>query len=263
MNASVRRLAPLAHWRVSLRTIAVIGALAPVAACEWFTDFKRQPKIDPWERLDSAGVRGNPQTSVPITGSAVPGFVVSYANLPATIDSMSTLRNPTPPNEASLQNGRKYYTINCAVCHGLLGKGDGLAVKYGVFPFPLVGDRGRGLSDGYIFGMIRNGRGNMPPYNRIEEKDRWDVVNYVRGLQGVLPTGGVPTGPLGVPGFNGAAVPGATELGPTRPVPHTAAEMDRYRGGRDTTASRDTTGRAATDSARAPARGAPRPGERE
>src|SRR3569832_1614865 len=88
MNASVRRRAPLAHWRVSRRTIAVIGALAPLAACEWFTDFKRQPKIDPWERLDSAGVRGNPQTSVPITGSVVPGFVVSYANLPATIDSM-------------------------------------------------------------------------------------------------------------------------------------------------------------------------------
>jgi cytochrome c len=107
--------------------------------------------------------------------------------MPATIDSMSTLRNPTPPDSASLLNGRKYYTINCAVCHGMAGKGDGLAVKYGVFPFPLVGDRGRGLSDGYIFGMIRNGRGNMPPYNRIEEKDRWDVVNYVRGLQGTLP----------------------------------------------------------------------------
>ena len=35
--------------------------------------------------------------------------------------------------------------------------------------------------------MIRNGRGLMPPYNRIEEMDRWDVVNYVRGLQGRYP----------------------------------------------------------------------------
>ena len=259
---NVRRFAAIANWRASFRAMAVVVALAPLGACEWFTDFKRQPKIDPWEALDSAGVRGNPQSSVPITGSAVPGFAVSYANLPATIHSMSTLRNPTPPDSASLANGRKYYVINCAVCHGLVGRGDGLAVKYGVFPFPLVSDRGRGLSDGYIFGMIRNGRGNMPPYNRIEEKDRWDVVNYVRGLQGVL-AAGVPTGPLGVPGFNGPAVPGPTELGPTRPVPHTAAEMDRYRGARDTV-SRDTTGRAATDSARAPARGgAPRPGERE
>jgi mono/diheme cytochrome c family protein len=260
MSASVRHLP-------TLRTLVVVAALAPLAACEWFTDFKRQPKIDTWERLDSAGVRGNPQTSVPITGSAVPGFAVSYANLPATIDSMSTLRNPIAPDSASLANGRKYYVINCAVCHGMVGKGDGLAVKYGVFPFPLVGDRQRGLSDGYIFGMIRNGRGNMPPYNRIEERDRWDVVNYVRGLQGTLASGGVVTGPLAVPGFNGAAVPGATTLGPTRPVPHTVAEMDKLNGAvgaaaRDTVAG-DTTGRAAPDSARAPARGAPRPGERE
>ncbi len=43
--------------------------------------------------------------------------------------------------------------------------------------------RGR-RTDGYIWGMIRNGRGLMPTYNRIEELDRWDVVNYVRGLQG-------------------------------------------------------------------------------
>jgi mono/diheme cytochrome c family protein len=248
------RLGPATPLRVAM----LVVALAPLGACEWFTDFKRQPSIVTWEALDSAGVRGNPQTSVPITGSAVPGFVVSYANLPTTIDSMSALRNPTTPDSASLANGRKYYTINCAVCHGMAGRGDGTATRYGVFPFPLVGDRGRGLSDGYIFGMIRNGRGNMPPYNRIEEKDRWDVVNYVRGLQGVLPA--VPTGALAVPGFNGPAVPGPTTLGPTRPVPHTAAQMPAV-GGAANAAAPDTSGRAAPDSARAGAR-PPRQGDR-
>jgi mono/diheme cytochrome c family protein len=259
MSASVRRSRRGARFRASVRVLTIVAVLVPLAACEWFTDFKRQPSIVTWERLDSAGVRGNPQASVPITGSAVPGFVVSYANLPATIDSMSTLRNPTAPDSASLTNGRKYYVINCSVCHGMTGKGDGMAIKYGVFPFPLVGDRGKGLTDGYIFGMIRNGRGNMPPYNRIEEKDRWDVVNYVRGLQGVL-SAAVPTGPLAVPGFTGPALPGATTLGPTRPVPHTAAEMQKLGGARDTVA-RDTTGRAATDSARAQPRVAPRQGD--
>jgi mono/diheme cytochrome c family protein len=44
--------------------------------------------------------------------------------------------------------------------------------------------------------MIRNGRGTMPTYNRIEERDRWDVVNYVRALQGKVT--GIPfeRGPL-------------------------------------------------------------------
>ena len=67
--------------------------------------------------------------------------------------------------------------------------------------------------------MIRNGRGAMPTYNRIEEMDRWDVVNYLRGLQGKLPQP-VPTGPVGYPGQTGDALPGATMTAPTRPVPY-------------------------------------------
>jgi hypothetical protein len=135
-------------------------------------------------------------------------------------------------------------------------------VKYGVFPFPLVSGPALSRTDGYIFGMIRNGRGNMPPYNRIEEKDRWDVVNYVRGLQGKL-SAPVPTGQLAVPGFTGAALPGATTMGPTRPVPHTAAEMQAITGASAAPAATDTTRRPGTDTARAGARPAPRQGERE
>jgi mono/diheme cytochrome c family protein len=233
-----------------MKAAVVVVALAPLGACDWFTDFKRQPSVVTWERLDSAGVRASPQTSVPITGSAMPGFAVSYANLPQTVDSMSGLVNPTPPDSASLANGRKYFVINCAVCHGMTGKGDGTAVKYGVFPFPLTSGPALSRTDGYIFGMIRNGRGNMPPYNRIEEKDRWDVVNYVRGLQGRLGTI-PPTGPLAVPGFNGPAVPGPTTLGPTRPVPHTPAQMQQLNGSTpNNPAAGDTTRRAAPDSAR-------------
>ena len=242
----------------TLRTVVLVAALAPLAACEWFTDFKRQPSVVTWERLDSAGVRGNPQTSVPITGSAVPGFAVSYANGMATIDSMSTLTNPTAPDAASLANGHKYYVINCAVCHAMTGAGDGPATQYGVFPFPIATGPARSRTDGYIFGMIRNGRGNMPPYNRIEEKDRWDVVNYVRALQGGA---GAPvaTRPIAAPGVTGTAVPGVTTLGPTRSVPYTAAQMDAL-GGPRTAAPADTTRPAPTDTTRA-AR-PPRQGER-
>ena len=74
-------------------------------------------------------------------------------------------------------------------------------------------------SDGYLYGMIRNGRGLMPSYNRIEHMDRWDVVNYIRGLQGRLGRT-VPTGPVGTPGETGDKVPGPTMMGPTRPAPH-------------------------------------------
>src|SRR5438093_13753345 len=66
--------------------------------------------------------------------------------------------------------------------------------------------------------MIRNGRGLMPPYNTIEEMDRWDVVNYLRALQGVNGKT-VVVGPLAAPGVTGDKLPGATRMGPTKPAP--------------------------------------------
>ena len=119
-----------------------------------------------------------------------------------------------PADARSLSNGRKQYAINCAVV-GDTGKGDGPIVPKGFPGIPLVGPASPapGRTDGYIWGMIRNGRGLMPAYNRIE-LERWDVVNYVRGLQGRY---AVQTGPVGLPGETGDKLPGYSQTGPTRP----------------------------------------------
>ena len=204
---------------VKLRTLALVLPLT-LTACEWFTDFKRQPSIWTWEAVKDSTTpsRGNPQFSVPTTGTAMAGFQVSYGAFPATIDSMAAIPNPTPASDASLANGRKYFQINCAVCHGDRAMGDGPATKFGMPGINLTMDITKGRTDGYIYGMIRNGRGLMPPYNRIEEPDRWDIVNYLRALQGV---GGktVEVGPLAAPGVNGDKVPGPFRMGPTEPAP--------------------------------------------
>ncbi len=220
--------------------------LIPVAlgACDWFTNFTRQPKIDPWEvatmdstKRDSLPPRGNPQGSMPMFGGSPPDFVVSYGRFPLTVDSMSSLRNPTAPSDSSIANGHRYFAINCAVCHGDTGEGNGPLTKYQYPMISLRSESAIGRTDGYIYGMIRNGRGLMPTYNRIEHMDRWDVVNYVRGLQGRLGRA-VPTGPVGTPGETGTKVPGATMTGPTRPSPHRpAAEVIGAAAGRDTTAA--------------------------
>jgi cytochrome c5 len=132
---------------------------------------------------------------------------------------MSGIANPVAADARSLLNGRKYYQINCAVCHGPSGKGfaEAPVTKYGIYAPPLASGPSLGHSDGYIWGIMRNGRGAMPPYNRIEELDRWDVVNYVRGLQGKYT---VAIGPVGLPGEGGDKVPGYSQLGPTRPSPY-------------------------------------------
>ena len=220
--------------RRSIRTLLVIGVLlGPVTGCEWFTDFKRQPHVVTWEswRTDTLGVRGQPQGSVPTDGSAVPAWMVSYAPRLVTIDSMAGIPNPVPVSEASLANGRKYFEINCAVCHGSNADGQTPNGRLGIIPIPLTGDQTKARTDGYIFGMIRNGRNTMPSYNRIEERDRWDVVNYVRALQGLVTGVAFERGPLAMPGVSGDKVPGATTIGPSRAIPHRPSVPDTARQG--------------------------------
>src|ERR1019366_8050977 len=126
--------------------------------------------------------------------------------------------NPVAPNEPSLANGRKYYQVTCAVCHGDLGDGNGgmkqLSPMYGFAPSLLL-DQTKSRTDGYLWGKMRNGGPLMPPANRIEEMERWYVVNYVRGLQGKY---AVLTGPVGRPGETGDKLPGSTRDAPTVPA---------------------------------------------
>ena len=203
-------------------TLRVLPLLL-LGACSWFTDFRDQPKYEPWETdNDSTPFRANPQHSVPMNGMAAPGLLVSYRPLQPAIDSVAALvgANPIAADARSLANGQKSYQINCAVCHGVTGKGFTEAVvgqQYGVYAPPLASGTAPALSDGQIFGIIRNGRGNMATYNRIPETERWDVINYVRGLQGRHQ---VVTAPAGVPGETGATLPSATPEAPTRPAPY-------------------------------------------
>jgi hypothetical protein len=99
--------------------------------------------------------------------------------------------------------------------------------------------------------MIRNGRGLMPTYNRIEEMDRWDIVNYVRSIEGKLP--GFPADTShGLPGQTGVFVPGASTMGPTRPAPY--YNPRRAEAMPAAPAATDTSAKAATDTTKKPER---------
>ena len=239
-HAAVRSAVRSAFW-----SAVVLSA----SGCEWFTDFKQQPKIDPWESAaDSIAPRHNPQGSVPIYGSSAPGFAYDRAATIAAINTMASLTNPVAADERSLRNGAQQYAINCSVCHGPAGAGDGPVTRFRYPPMPI----GRGsnaataLSDGYIFGIIRNGRGLMPPYNRIEEGDRWDLINYLRALQSGAAN--LPTNVIGLPGQTGSFVPGPSMTAPTRPVPH--AQLPAVPAGPSTAPTARTPGAASPAPAR-------------
>lgn len=208
-----------------MRSFAVVALPLTFGACSWFTDFKRQPAIEPWEPMSQNDAdtttppRGAPLHSVPLSGVPALSYAVSYSRMPITIDSFAAIPNPNAVDERSIANGRLEYQINCAMCHGMGGNGGATSplMKYG-FLKSLKDESAMGRTDGYIWGMIRNGKGAMPSYNRIDQHDRWDIVNYVRALQGKVAIA-ADTTHAGYAGQNGATVPRASHTAPTVPAP--------------------------------------------
>jgi mono/diheme cytochrome c family protein len=85
----------------------------------------------------------------------------------------------------SLKRGQQVFNIYCQVCHGLDGKGGGMAVLRG-FPHPpdLHEERLREMPLQHFYDVQTAGFGRMFSYaNRIPTPDRWAVAQYVRALQ--------------------------------------------------------------------------------
>jgi len=82
-------------------------------------------------------------------------------------------------------SAKKNIETNCVTCHGPNGKGDGAAAA--ALPPPKPADwtsaKVASESDGELFWKISNGRGAMPPWKHLPDKDRWEIVNHIRTLQ--------------------------------------------------------------------------------
>lgn len=81
--------------------------------------------------------------------------------------------------------GQERYTINCAVCHGATGAGNGITSQYGLVGIAsLLQTRIREMADGEIYNTITHGKNTMMGYgHNIQVPDRWAIVAYVRALQ--------------------------------------------------------------------------------
>ena len=93
-------------------------------------------------------------------------------------------KNPVARTKDSVEAGGKIAKQNCAPCHGEKGKGDGPAAaalpkKAADWTSKLVQDE----TDGALFWKITMGNAPMPPWQSLPEKDRWNLVNYIRTLK--------------------------------------------------------------------------------
>ncbi len=94
--------------------------------------------------------------------------------------------NPVISDTVSLARGKELYTINCELCHGVSGKGDGpIASHLENKPFDLTSFPIHSFTDGGIFFNISTGvPGKMPALDEnLTVRERWDIVNYVRTLK--------------------------------------------------------------------------------
>lgn len=92
---------------------------------------------------------------------------------------------PIPVTKETLDRGEEQYKINCSLCHGAFGNGDGMIVRRG-FPKPpsYNDDRLRNAPVGHFFDVSTNGWGKMSGYaSQVSVSDRWAIVAYIRALQ--------------------------------------------------------------------------------
>ena len=122
------------------------------------------------------------------TGQPEPGLMPApFAQTDLLEPVVQNLPNPVPADQASLDRGEVLFNRICAVCHGPTGVGAQANIidKFTLLiAYDLSGPVVAGFSDGHIYGIMRVGRGLMPPFaHQISHFDRWNIVNYIRVLQ--------------------------------------------------------------------------------
>ncbi len=99
---------------------------------------------------------------------------------PATTES-----NPVKPTAESQAHAKKIWGYDCALCHGDKGDGKGdvadsmkLTLKDYTKPDSL-----KDMTDGQMFDIIKNGKGQMPgETGRAKPDDIWNLVIFIRNM---------------------------------------------------------------------------------
>ena len=194
--------------RTPVRFVAVALLAGLVSACSPFDDLmvaifgrsmRDQRSFDPYENTLLP-----PEGSVPFSAgnfSAGPdrisiGQADPSAEMPPFFTATEVLTqapvvmemvNPVEATAESLARGERLYNRFCAPCHSVDGVGANAAIAplHPMVPLFNLSSAATAIRpDGYMYGVIRVGRGLMPAYgHQIPHYDRWHIVNHIRQLQ--------------------------------------------------------------------------------
>jgi len=154
--------------------IGVLGGIGmlftyDVIKVEWPSFMEIQPSFRPMENPLPI-----PARSIPVEG-------------PVSIPNLGAPENPVAADEISIARGAELFNINCKMCHGPSGEGNGPIAPFLVnfkpanLTLPVVQDK----SDGALFLTVTNGvTDRMPALNEnLTVRERWDVINFIRTLK--------------------------------------------------------------------------------
>lgn len=163
------------------RILLLTAAGLALAACN---DMKRQPKYKPYD--PSPFFADGRSSRMPVPDTVARGQLRLDDHLyKGKVNGQLTNIFPFPITPAVLNRGQERYDIFCSVCHGALGKGDGMIAQRG-FPAPpsFHIERLKNAPAGYFYDVITNGFGKMYSYaDRVSVEDRWAIAAYIRALQ--------------------------------------------------------------------------------
>ncbi|MBI4201157.1 MAG: cytochrome c [Chloroflexi bacterium] len=188
-----------------LATLAA-AALAGCSRGSYPLDFFTEMHYQQSYKVQEPPSLSAPADSVPFRKEGDPHPLrVTERGVDYTIDQARLLKNPLSGTPATIQEGKRLFALNCAVCHGASGKGkadDGPAWKRleqaGYKP-KSTGDLTAtgptaGKPDGELFQIITKGfaqsyrlppdQAVMPPFGKLlTVEERWTLVHYIRSLQ--------------------------------------------------------------------------------
>ena len=123
-------------------------------------------------------------TTAALLVAAAHGGVALAAGAWVAPASEKTRADPLPSDAETLALGEKVAQVNCVPCHGSHFKGDGpAATTLTPRPADWTSARVQNQSDGELFWKISEGRGAMPSWNHLSEKERWAVIRFIKSLR--------------------------------------------------------------------------------
>jgi len=126
--------------------------------------------------------------SIPVNGS-VP-YYYKDTEEERSRASREIIKNPFPIDSMGLVRGKRLYDIQCGICHGTRGGGNGWLVdeananaKYPAAPANFLQDTFYNSTNGRFYHAIMYGKNVMGGYaDKLSYKERWEVIHYVRSL---------------------------------------------------------------------------------